>query len=60
MEVPKVLERFWLSLVISTLCIITVVVLSTRLVPSEWRIEKSSWSLILPLVYVLLVPFYST
>lgn len=50
MEVPKLLKRFWLSLVISTLCIITVVILSTRLVPPEWRIERSSWSVILPLV----------
>lgn len=58
MEVPKVLKRFWLSLVISTLCIIAVIVLSTRLVPPEWRIEKSSWSLILPLMYVLPAPFH--
>jgi hypothetical protein len=58
MEVPKILKRFWLSLVIATLCIITVIVFATSLVPPEWRIEKSSWSLILPLVYVL--PFRST
>jgi len=59
MEVPKILKRFWLSLVISTLCIITVVVFSTNFIPPEWRIEKSSWSLILPLVYVSTRPFYS-
>jgi len=58
MEVPKVLKRFWLSLVISTLCVLTVGLLSTKLVPPEWRIEKSSWSLILPLVYVLSAPFH--
>jgi hypothetical protein len=60
LEVPKIFKRFWLSLVISTLCIVTVVVLSTKLVPPEWRIEKSSWSLILPLVYVSPLPFYGT
>jgi len=59
MEVPKILKRFWLSLVISALCVVTVIVFATPLVPSEWRIEKSSWSLILPLVYVLPLPFYA-
>lgn len=57
MEVPKILKRFWLSLVISILCVITVVAFSTNLIPEEWRIEKTSWSLILPLMYVLLLPF---
>ena len=57
MEVPKILKRFWLSLVISALCVITVIIFATGLVPSEWRIEKSSWSLILPL---MCVPFRST
>lgn len=52
MEVPKILKRFWLSLVISTLCVMTVIAFSTKYVPYEWRIEKSSWSLILPLLYV--------
>ena len=58
MEVPKILKRFWLSLVISTLCIIAVVVFSTKFIPPEWRIETSSWSLILPLVYVSTDSFY--
>jgi len=53
MEVPKILKRFWLSLVVSTLCVIAVVVFSLGFIPPEWRIEKSSWSIILPLVYVL-------
>ncbi|KAF9782477.1 glycosyl transferase family group 2-domain-containing protein [Thelephora terrestris] len=50
MEVPKILKRFWLSLVVSTLCVMTVIGFATKYVPSEWRIEKSSWSLILPLM----------
>jgi hypothetical protein len=55
--VPRVLKRFWLSLAITALCVITVVVLSTKLVPTEWRAEKSSCPHILPLMYVLPVPF---
>lgn len=50
MEVPKILKRFWLSLVISILCVMTVIGFATKFVPSEWRIERSSWSLILPLM----------
>ena len=52
MEVPKILKRFWLSLVVSTLSVMTVIAFATKYVPSEWRIETSSWSLILPLLYV--------
>ena len=60
MEVPKILKRFWVSSVISTLCILTVVVFSTTLVPPEWRVEKSSWSLFLPLLYAFPLLFYGT
>jgi hypothetical protein len=60
MEVPKILKRFWVSSVISTLCILTVVIFSTPLVPPEWRVEKSSWSLFLPLLYASPLLFYGT
>jgi len=50
MEVPKILKRFWLSLVISTLCVIIVIIFATNFMPADWRIETSSWSLILPLI----------
>jgi hypothetical protein len=58
MEVPKILKRFWFSFVISTLCIATVVVFSTTLVPPGWRIEKDTWPVILPVMYVSPLPFY--
>ena len=59
-EVPKILKRFWLSLLISALCVLTVIAFSTKFVPPEWRIEKSSWSLILPLVCVPPLPLLGT
>ena len=59
MEVPKILKRFWLSLLVSTLSVMAVIGFATKWVPAEWRIETSSWSLILPLAYVLSIAFRS-
>ena len=44
-EVPKILKRFWLSLVIPILMIATMIVLS---LPFGWKILPS-WAIVLPL-----------
>ncbi|KDQ58169.1 hypothetical protein JAAARDRAFT_193608 [Jaapia argillacea MUCL 33604] len=51
-EVPKILRRFWLALVISTLFIATMVIFSTSLVPAGWMIPGVDWAVIFPLAIV--------
>ncbi|KAI8976424.1 glycosyl transferase family group 2-domain-containing protein [Trametes punicea] len=52
LEVPKILKRFWLALVISLACCITMIILSTDAVPVGWRIFSYDWAVILPLAIV--------
>ena len=49
LEVPKILKRFWLSLVICTLICVAMVIFSTELVPIGWRIFSWDWAVIVPL-----------
>lgn len=51
-EVPKILRRFWLSLVISLVTIGSMVVLSTSLISVDWRVESFDWAVIFPLAIV--------
>ena len=48
-EVPKILRRFWLSIVVCILIIATVVILDTSLIPIEWRVSITDWAVIFPL-----------
>ncbi|KAL4246764.1 Glycosyltransferase 2-like domain-containing protein [Abortiporus biennis] len=48
-EVPKIFKRFWFPWVVSWLLIIGMVIVSTPLVPVQWRIDGSAWAVILPL-----------
>ncbi|KAH9850478.1 glycosyl transferase family group 2-domain-containing protein [Lenzites betulinus] len=52
LEVPKILKRFWLVFVFSIGCCITMVILTTDLVPIGWRIFSYDWAVILPLAIV--------
>ncbi|KAI0707462.1 glycosyl transferase family group 2-domain-containing protein [Cerioporus squamosus] len=49
LEVPKILKRFWLALVISLVCCAVMIILATSLVPVGWRILGFDWAVILPL-----------
>ncbi|EJD00575.1 uncharacterized protein FOMMEDRAFT_112123 [Fomitiporia mediterranea MF3/22] len=49
LEVPKILRRFWLSIIVCGLITATMVILSTSLVPVEWRIPGFDWAVIFPL-----------
>ena len=51
-EVPKILNRFWLALLVSFLCIVMMIILSTSLVPLAWQIPGSSWAVLFPLALV--------
>ncbi|KAI5996067.1 glycosyl transferase family group 2-domain-containing protein [Pisolithus marmoratus] len=48
-EVPKILKRFWFPLLLSTVLIMGMIVVSTPLVPYQWRINGTGWAVILPL-----------
>ncbi|KAI0667518.1 glycosyl transferase family group 2-domain-containing protein [Trametes maxima] len=52
LEVPKILKRFWLALVLSIACGVTMVILATDAVPVGWRIFSYDWAVILPLAIV--------
>ncbi|RDX50631.1 hypothetical protein OH76DRAFT_1402239 [Lentinus brumalis] len=49
LEVPKILKRFWIALVISLACCAVMIILSTSLVPIGWRIFGYDWAVIVPL-----------
>ncbi|KAI0267567.1 glycosyl transferase family group 2-domain-containing protein [Russula aff. rugulosa BPL654] len=51
-EVPRILRRFWLALVISVLMFVLIIVLSTDLVPPGWQIPGVDWAVIFPLAVV--------
>ncbi|KAI0660030.1 glycosyl transferase family group 2-domain-containing protein [Cubamyces menziesii] len=52
LEVPKILKRFWLALVLSLACCVGMVILATDAVPIGWRIFSYDWAVILPLAIV--------
>jgi hypothetical protein len=49
-EVPRILKRFWFSFLLSFVSMAAMIVLSTSLVPPEFRIY--SWAVILPFAIV--------
>ncbi|KAI0074905.1 hypothetical protein K474DRAFT_1709473 [Panus rudis PR-1116 ss-1] len=53
LEVPKILKRFWLALLMCIIIAAGMVVLSTELVPLGWQIPGSSWAVIVPLALTI-------
>lgn len=51
-EVPKIFERFRISLAISFAAAIAMIILTTDIVPIGWRIFSWDWAVIVPLAYV--------
>lgn len=49
-EVPKIFKRFRVALVICVVLLAGIVVLSTSLVPLQWRIGGEGWAVIFPVV----------
>jgi hypothetical protein len=47
--VPKILRRFWLSLVISFLIFTAMILMSTDVMPQEYRVATDNWASIMPL-----------
>ncbi|KAL5522229.1 hypothetical protein ACEPAF_2086 [Sanghuangporus sanghuang] len=48
-EVPKILRRFWLSIIVSIMIIAAMVILSTTIMPIEWRVPAGDWAVIFPI-----------
>ncbi|ETW75437.1 hypothetical protein HETIRDRAFT_331125 [Heterobasidion irregulare TC 32-1] len=48
-EVPKIMKRFWFPLLVTIILIFAMIILSTSLVPLEWRVDGSGWAVIFPL-----------
>ena len=48
-EVPKIAKRFWFAYVVCFALIAGIVILSTSLVPIEWRVGPEGWAVIFPL-----------
>lgn len=53
LEVPKILRRFWLSIVVCLLLVAMMVVLSTPIMPVEWQVPSIDWAVIFPLAIVV-------
>ncbi len=51
-EVPRILRRFWLSLVLSFFVIVMMVVFSSSLMPLAYRIPGNAWAVLFPLALV--------
>ncbi|KAJ7058150.1 glycosyl transferase family group 2-domain-containing protein [Mycena amicta] len=51
-EIPKICKRFWFPLLASVVIIIGLIVVSTSLVPLEWRVAGDAWGVIFPLAVV--------
>ncbi|KAG8770838.1 hypothetical protein FRC15_003884, partial [Serendipita sp. 397] len=49
LEVPKILSRFRVALVVCTLTIAGIIVLGLPFMPLEWKIRHDNWSVIVPL-----------
>ncbi|KAI0646077.1 glycosyl transferase family group 2-domain-containing protein [Trametes meyenii] len=51
-EVPKIFKRFWFPWFLSWIVVAGMIILSTPLLPLEWRIDGSAWAVIFPLAVV--------
>lgn len=49
LEGPRILKRFWLSFTLAFAAVFAMVILSTDLIPPEWRIPGTNWAVIFPL-----------
>jgi hypothetical protein len=51
-EIPAILKRFRVSLILATLIIAGMIVCATPVIPFEWRVPSSGWAVIFPLATV--------
>ncbi|KAF7297159.1 Glyco-trans-2-like domain-containing protein [Mycena indigotica] len=51
-EIPKICKRFWFPLLVSFIIIAGMIIVSTNLVPLQWRVSGDAWGVIFPLAVV--------
>lgn len=47
LEVPKIIKRFWIALVLCILALVAMTILATDIVPRGWQIPGIDWAVIL-------------
>ncbi|PCH34589.1 hypothetical protein WOLCODRAFT_106236 [Wolfiporia cocos MD-104 SS10] len=53
LEVPKILKRFWIALVLSIMLVAVMIIFTTNAIPTGWQIASWDWAVILPLAIVV-------
>ena len=53
LEVPKIMRRFWLALVVSVLVAVAMGILATDLVPRGWQILGIDWAVVFPIAITI-------
>ncbi|KAL4247672.1 Glycosyl transferase family group 2-domain-containing protein [Abortiporus biennis] len=53
LEVPKILKRFWMTLAFCLLVSVGMIILSTEIVPTGWRIPGGDWAVIVPIALTM-------
>ena len=53
LEVPKIVRRFWLALVVSIVVAAGMAVLATDLVPRGWQIPGLDWAVVFPIAITI-------
>ncbi|KAF8642073.1 hypothetical protein AX16_009689 [Volvariella volvacea WC 439] len=48
-EVPRIAKRFWFAFLLSFITLIGIAILASDLIPVDWQVPGSSWSVIWPL-----------
>ncbi|KAJ3529181.1 hypothetical protein NM688_g7887 [Phlebia brevispora] len=51
-EIPKIFKRFWFPLAVSVVLIAGIIIVSTPLLPVQWRISGEGWAVIFPVALV--------
>ncbi|OJA18960.1 hypothetical protein AZE42_06040 [Rhizopogon vesiculosus] len=52
-EVPRILKRFRVVLILCTIVTAGMIVLSTSLVPAGWQVDPMDWAVVMPLALVV-------
>ncbi|KAG6334613.1 hypothetical protein ID866_4474 [Astraeus odoratus] len=52
-EVPKILKRFRVALILCFITTVGMILLSTPLIPSGWRVDSNNWAVLFPLALVV-------
>jgi hypothetical protein len=48
-EVPRIIKRFRVALILCIIVTAGMIVLSTSLVPAGWQIDPNDWAVVMPL-----------